>query len=133
MNNSQGIIGGVDNPQTGGGSKWEHVAETTTFTSEDILTADMRALEVDLVMRTVGTGSVTVSINRYDKASKTWINVLTGAAITTNSTNRYKVSPDLAAAANSVAQDHLAEVMQVVVTHNNANATTYSLSYHLAK
>lgn len=128
---AQGAIGGADSVQANGDVLREHVAETAIFTSNDIQTSDARALEVELVMRVVGTGSVTVAIDRYDKASKTWINVLTGAAVVANSTNRYKVSPDLVAAANLVAQDHLPEIFRVVVTHGNANPVTYSLSYHL--
>lgn len=132
IQNTQGTIGGADSIQADGSVKTEHVAETATYTSPDISTQEARALEVDVVMRTVGTGSITITIDRYDKASKTWINMLTGSAVITNVTNRYKVSPDLAAAANVSAQDHLPEIFRVVVTHNNANATTYSLSYHLA-
>lgn len=130
--NRQGAIGGAPNVQTDGTIKIEHVGETSDFTGEKFTTSESRALEVELVMRVVGTGSVTVIIERFDKASQTWIMVLTGAAIVTNSTNRYKVSPDLAAVANSIAQDHLADEMRVRVTHGNANAVTYSLSYHLA-
>lgn len=133
MNNSSGIAGGADTVQAGGGTKWEHVAETAEYVGTEFTTADMRALEVDLVMTTVGTGSVAVVIERYEKASKTWLMVLTGAAVITDVVNRYKVSPDLAAAANSVAQDHLGEVMRIRVTHANANPTTYSLGYSLSK
>ncbi len=132
MFNTQGAIGGADSIQANGDILREHVAETVTFTSANYDTADASGLEVDLVMRTIGTGSVTVSIDRFDKASKTWINVLTGAAIVGNGANRYRVSPYIPAVANVSAQDHLPEIFRVVVTHNNANATTYSLSYHLA-
>lgn len=132
MFNTQGAIGGVDSVQANGDVLREHIAETTVFTSNNYDTADAVGMEVDLVMRVVGTGSVIVAIDRFDKASKTWINALTGVAIVTNSTNRYRISPNIPAVANASAQDHLPEIFRVVVSHQNANPVTYSLSYHLS-
>lgn len=106
-------------------------ARTTTQTSADLVNYNAKALQVVLDMTTVGTGSVTVSIDMKDTASGKYINLLTGAAITTNSTNRYRVGPNLAAVANSVAQDYMPRVFRIVVTANNANSATYSVGYHL--
>jgi hypothetical protein len=72
-------------------------------------------------MTVVGTGSVTLTINGKDPASGKYYVILAGAAVITNSTNRYRVGPTLAAAANSIAQDYLPRVFQIVVTANNAN------------
>lgn len=105
-------------------------ARTTTQTSADIVNYNFKKLTVVLDMTVVGTGSVTVSINGKDSASGKYYNILTGAAITTNSTNRYRVGENLAAVANSIAQDYLPRVIQIVVTANNANTATYSVGYN---
>jgi hypothetical protein len=88
-----------------------------------------RNLIVVLDMTVVGTGSVTVSIDGKDAVSGKYYNILTGAAITTNSTNRYRITPLLASVANSIAQDLLPRVFRIVVTANNANTATYSVGY----
>lgn len=106
-------------------------SRTTTQTSVDLVNPDGRALDVVLDMTTVGTGSVTVTINYKDSASGKYILLLAGAAVTTNSTNRYRVHPNLTAAANSIAQDQLPEIFQIVVTANNANAAVYSVGYRI--
>lgn len=106
-------------------------SRTTTQTSADITVHNAKKLIVVLDMTTVGTGSVTVSIDGKDAVSGKYYNILTGAAITTNSTNRYRVGETLAAVANSVAQDYLPRVIRIVVTANNANSATYSVGYVL--
>lgn len=106
-------------------------ARTTTQTSADIVVHNARTLTVVLDMTTVGTGSVTVTINGKDAASGKYYPMLTGAAIITNSTNRYRIGPTLAAVANSIAQDYLPRIIQIVVTANNANSATYSVGYVL--
>jgi hypothetical protein len=106
-------------------------SRTTTQTSADITIHNAKKLIVVLDMTTVGTGSVTVSIDGKDAVSGKYYNILTGAAITTNSTNRYRIGETLAAVANSVAQDYLPRVIRIVVTANNANAATYSVGYVL--
>lgn len=106
-------------------------ARTTTQTSADIVNYNGSALIVVLDMTNVGTGSVTVSIEGKDSASGKYYNILSGSAITTNSTNRYRVGRDLLAVANSVAQDYLPRIFRIVVTANNANSATYSVGYVL--
>lgn len=126
------------------GSTWDRVrgneettllasaARTTTQTGSDLTNyLGNTSLIVVLDMTTVGTGSVTLSIEGKDSASGKYYTILSGAAVTTNSTNRYRVSPDLAAVANSVAQDVLPRVFRITVTANNANSATYSVGYCL--
>jgi hypothetical protein len=109
-------------------------ARTTTQTSADIVNYNGNsALIVVLDMTTVGTASVTVSIDGKDTVSGKYYNILTGAAIITNSTNRYKVGPNIAAVANSIAQDYLPRIFRIVVTANNANSGTYSVGYCLVR
>lgn len=119
-------------PIVGGGTLIS-ASRTTTQTSLDIPTGGaMSSLNVVLDMTTVGTGSVTVTINGKDSTSGKYYLILSGAAITTNSTNRYRVGQMLASAANSVAQDYMPRYIQIVVTANNANAATYSCGYSIS-
>lgn len=109
-------------------------ARTTTQTSADITNYNgMTALIVVLDMTSVGTGDVTVTIEGKDSASGKYYTILAGTNITSNSTNRYRVGPNLAAATNSVAQDYLPRVFRIVVTANNANSATYSVGYNLVR
>lgn len=106
-------------------------SRTTTQTSADITTYNLRGINVTLDMTIVGTGSVTVSIDGKDPASGKYYNLLTGAAIVGNGTNTYKIYPAGVIAANVSANDHLPRIIRIVVTANNANAATYSVGYTL--
>lgn len=109
-------------------------AHTTTQTSADLLNYNgLSMLDLILDVTTPGTGSITVTINGKDPASGKYYLLLGGAAVTTTTTNRYRVGPYLAAVANSIAQDVLPRVFQVVVTANNANSMTYSVGYNLSR
>ena len=74
---------------------------------------------------------VTLTIDGYDRTSGKYYNLLTGAAVTANSTNVYKVGADLTAAANATANDYVPRYFRIVVTANNANAAVYSVGYNL--
>lgn len=104
-------------------------ARTTTQTVADITVFNGHSLVVTLDMTVVGTGSVTLTINYKDPASGKYILLLSGAAVTTNSTNRYQINPNIAAVANSIAQADLGRVIQLIVTAGNANSATYSLGH----
>lgn len=106
-------------------------SRTTTQTSANLDNSTGNTIHLILDMTVVGTGSVTVTIDGYDRISGKYYNLLTGAAVTTNSTNVYKVGPGLTAAANAAANDYLPRYFRVVVTANNANAATYSVGYNL--
>jgi hypothetical protein len=108
-------------------------SRTTTQTSGDLTNITGNTLTVVLDMTTVGTGSVTVTINGKDPASGKYYLLLSGAAVVTNSTNRYRVGPTLAASANAIAQDYLPRTFQIVVTANNANAAVYTVGYMLTR
>jgi hypothetical protein len=108
------------------------VARTTTFTSADIPTQGFKNLIVSLVTTAIGTGNITLTINRKDVGSGNYVLVLSGAAVSTNTTNTYKVTQNIvAAAANVSAIDVLPEFIQVVVTANNANTATYTVGFDL--
>lgn len=108
-------------------------ARTTTQTSSDYTNQDARALIVTLDVTSAGTGSITVTIQGKDAVSGKYFTLLAGAAVTTVTTNRYKVSPDLAAVANVTAQDHVTPTFRILVTHNNANTITYSVGAQLVQ
>jgi hypothetical protein len=100
--------------------------QTVTFTNYN-----SAYLRVVLDMTVVGTGSVTLSIDAQDTVSGKWVNLLTGAAVITNSTNVYTVGPGLPVTANVSANQMLSRFMRIVVTANNANAATYSVGRQL--
>jgi len=102
-------------------------SRTTTQTSADIQVDAAETAIVVLDMTTVGTGSVTMTIQGKDSASGKYYTILAGAAVITNSTNRYRVGKNITAAANSIAQDYLPAVIRILVTANNANAAVYSV------
>jgi hypothetical protein len=99
-------------------------ARTTTQAGSDIVNYNgLSALIVVLDVTSAGTGSITLTIEGKDSASGKYYTILAGAAVTTNSTNRYRVGPTLAAAANSVAQDYLPRIFRINVTANNGTAS----------
>lgn len=109
-------------------------ARTTTQTGADITNySGFKFLHITLDMTTVGTGSVTLEVQGKDVASGKYYAILTGAAVTTNSTNVYKVGPGLPVTANVSVSDVLPRVWRVVITANNANSATYSVGYSLIK
>lgn len=103
------------------------VGVTTTQTGADQTNYNGRGLHVVLDMTTVGTGSVTLTIQGKDATSGKYYTLLAGAAVVTNSTNVYKVYPGLPATANVSANDLLPRTWRILVTANNANATTYTV------
>jgi hypothetical protein len=100
---------------------------TTTQTSPDFNNTNARGLSVVLDMTTVGTGSVTLSIQGKDRTSGKYYTLLTGAAVVTNVTNRYVIYPGYPVVANVSANEVLPNLWRIVTTANNANATTYTV------
>lgn len=102
-------------------------AYTTTQTVADQTNYNARGIIVVLDMTVVGTGSVTLEIDMKDPVSGKYVSLLTGAAVTTNSTNVYTVYPGAPATANVSANSPLPRTWRVKVTANNANSATYSV------
>ena len=103
-------------------------AATSTQTSPDQTNHNGRGVKVVLDMTAVGTGSVTLTIQGKDSASGKYYTLLAGAAVTTNTTNVYEVYPGITAAASASSNTTLPRTWRVLVTANNANATTYTVS-----
>ena len=106
-------------------------ARTTTQTSADLYNPYAQGIKVTVDVTTAGTGSITCTINFKDPASGKYVNLLTGAAITTAVTNTYTIFPGATVTANVSANDQLPLVFQIVITANNANTITYSVGYNL--
>lgn len=107
-------------------------ARTATVTSEDLLNAHGREIDVVLDVTAVdATPSLVLTIDYLDAASGKYVNLLTGAAVTTVSTNRYRVHPNIAAVANSIAQAQLPRTFRIVVTAADADSATYSVGYRI--
>lgn len=103
-------------------------AYTTTQTTPDQTNVNGRGLIVVLDMTNVTAGpSVTLEIDGRDPVSGKYYPILTGAAVTTDSTNIYRVYPGLTAVANQTVNDVLPRTWRVKVTANNANSGTYSV------
>ena len=100
---------------------------TTSQTGADQLNNTGRGLIVVLDMTTVGTGSVTLTIQGKDTASGKYYTLLAGAAVVANSTNVYTVYPGVAATANVSANSPLPRTWRVITTANNANPCTYTV------
>lgn len=102
-------------------------AATATQNTADLSNGAFRGIKVVFDMTTVGTGSVTVTIQGKDSASGKYYTLLAGAAVTTNTTNVYTIYPGIPATANVSANDVLPKTFRVLATANNANATTYTV------
>lgn len=102
-------------------------AGTTTQTSSDFTNYNGLGVKVVLDVTSAGTGSVTLAIQGKDIASGKYYTILTGAAVTTNSTNVYTVHPGITATSNVSAADVLPRTWHIVVTANNTNSCTYTV------
>ena len=61
--------------------------------------------------------------------SGTAYTILASAAITGTGLTVLRVSPQLTAAANTIAKDMLPAALKITATHGNANSITYSMSF----
>lgn len=102
-------------------------ARTATIQSADQTNYNGNCAHVILNVTSAGTGSITLTIQGKDSVSSAYYPILVGAAVTTNSTNPYKVCPGITAAANAAVSDMLPRTWRIDVTHNNANSITYSV------
>ena len=107
-------------------------SRTTTQTSADINLYNAHSLMVALVVTTNAgnAGSITLTINWKEPGSNTYNLLLSGAAVVTaNVTNIYSINPNIPAVANVSAQKDCGRIVQIVVTHNNANPVTWSCGH----
>lgn len=111
---------------------YSSAARTATPAAVEVNTRRFKTLVLVLDVTAIVTApSITVAIDRKDNLSGKYINILTSAAITTVSTNTLRVGTGLPATANVSANEPLANVLRITVTHANGNSITYSCSAHL--
>lgn len=107
-------------------------ARTATTVSDSLVNRYGR--EIDIVLDVTvrgGSSSIVMTIDYLDAASGKYVNLLTGAAVVSVSTNRYRVHPNLTAATNLIAQAQLPRVFRITITHGNADSITYSVGYRI--
>lgn len=105
----------------------------TKVTTDQINVCGVSALTVILDSTAVGTATLLMTIDGKDKTSGKYYNLLTGAAISTNATTRYKISPYLANVVNATANDLVPVIFRITVTQGGTGNATYSLGYTLLR
>ena len=114
------------------GTALASAARTATVSSLDILNDLAGGVHVVLdVTAVVDTPSVVLKIEAKDPASGEYYTLLAGAAVTTVSTNIYKVYPGLTASVNAIVSDVVPKTFRVTLTHADTDSITYSVGYSL--
>lgn len=114
------------------GTALASAARTATVSSADITNYNGKGITVILDVTAKGTApSITLKIQQKDPASGKYIDLITSAAVTTVSTNTYRVFPNLTAAANLTANATLGKTFRITMTHSNADSITYSVGYSI--
>ena len=112
------------------GTALASAARTATTNSADLGNPDGRGIMVILDLTAfVTAASLTLSVQGKDPASGKYVTLFTGAAVTTISTTTYVVYPGITETANVDASVPIPETFRIVVTHGNANSTSYSVGY----
>lgn len=114
------------------GVAFASAARTATVSSADITNYQGTGITVVLDVTAKGTApSITLKIQVKDPASGKYVDVLTSAAVTTVSTNTYRVYPGLTAAANVTVNGIIGKTFRITMTHSNADSITYSVGYSI--
>lgn len=71
--------------------------------------------------------SITLTFDAYDPASKTWVNILTSAALSTDAATQYHIGRYVATAANVAIKNFLPKVFRVIATKANGSPIVYSI------
>lgn len=74
-----------------------------------------------------GAATLTLTIEGYDEASRTYYPILTALAVSTNDTFLYKVGVGVVPITNVSTDELLPDQFKVTITKNNATAVVYSL------
>lgn len=106
-------------------------SRNSTQTQADQTNTLYRGIAVILDVTVIGTGNITLEIDAKDSVSGKYYVLLTGAAVSSNSTNVYTVYPSIVNTANVSASNVLPKTWRIKVTANNGNAVTYSVGYNL--
>lgn len=91
---------------------------------------DSGGLVVVIDITAANAGGVILTIEGVDRASqKTWV-ILTSASFASTGTRVLRVSPNIIAVANLIAQDLVPQEVIIRVAHGDANPTTYTVGVH---
>ena len=105
-----------------------------TATPDAIILNSGRSAAVYMVVEVTAapsSPSVVFTIDLWDSASGTAVNLLTSAAVASVSSNIYKISPALTESSSLVSTEHVPENIRIKATHGNTDSITYSVSVHL--
>ena len=73
-----------------------------------------------------GTIDVVVTIRRYDRASGTYIDMLSSVSLTADGTTTYTVHPDLTASNNVIAKDFIGEEFDVKLVSGTGSTPVFN-------
>ena len=126
------LSGGLDPQAPASGTAFESVSRSTAPRGCVIgVPRDAEGMIVVLdVTAATSANTATVTISGVDRASgKIWT-ILASAAKTSPTTTVLRVSPNITASANLIAQDLIPAEVQIDVAHSDGNPITYSVSVH---
>lgn len=104
-------------------------ARTATVTADTFNAPDADELLVIInVTAASATPSVVFTVKGVDPVSSATWDILASAAITGTGTTVLRISPNLTAAANTIAKDIVPGYFTVTATHADADSITYSVA-----
>lgn len=121
-------------PWSGGIALLSSAQRTATPSISDIPVAwAARGLDliIDITVNAGSSASLTVAINGKDPSSLKYYNLLTSAALSSVATTVLTVGLGMTAVGNVSANRAIPAILQIVVTHGNANPITYSVGLNL--
>jgi hypothetical protein len=108
-------------------------ARTTAQTGSDIPTYNLNGATIVLdVTAITATPVLTLTIQGKDSLSGKYYDILTGAAVSTVSTNVYKIALGVTVAANVAVSQPLPAIIRVNIAVADADSATYSVGVNLS-
>lgn len=101
-------------------------SRTATVATEEQHNLRARGVIATINITSAGSGSVKLVVQRWDPVSD-WVTLADTANLTTDGATSLTVYPGLTGSANVVVSAVIPRKWRVQVTHNNANAITYSV------
>ncbi len=132
--NPAGVIPGLDTVAPSSATAFESKSRTAAPTGV-IIAVPKGASEMALVLNvTDDTASNTVHADIWgvDRAGNTTWLILAGAAKSKGTTTVLRVSPNITAATNTIAQDVLPSEVLILPVHSDSAAIVYSVGVHFA-
>lgn len=133
--NPQGdLSGGLDPEAPSSGTVYESASRSASPT-QVVIGVPKGASEMALVYAvtadTAG-NTVTPTIWGVDRTSGQLYTILVGSAKASGTITVLRVSPNIAASANAIAQDVLPSEICISIAHSNGSPITYSVGVHFA-